>query len=164
MAHVSMTAIAERAGVARQTVYNNFPDVESAMLGYVVGELDRTGDHMERMLADARDPERQIRVFATELIQRFARQDFQVSVQAAMSPAAIATIELATNRLRAMLTEIVVEGIETGQFATRIPAERAARLAFQMIVGCGHLALTGHEVTDLAGDTAEMIASAFVSR
>lgn len=159
MAQVSMTAIADKAGVSRQTVYNNFPDVETAMLGYVLDELDRTATRIEQTLSTLRDPENQIRSFVTELIRRFAQQDFQVSVQAAMSPAAVRAIEEATGPLRTMLEEILVEGVETGQFVSHIASERLATLLFQMTVGVGHLALSGANVDSLADDAATLIAA-----
>lgn len=163
MADVSMTAIADKAGVARQTVYNNFADVESAMLGYVLEELDRTAVLMRQALSALHDPDIRIRTFVTELIRRFAQQDFEVSIQAAMSPTAMAAIDDATGALRAMLAEIIGEGIETGQFSARMPAERMARLAFQMTVGCGHLAISGADVDELAEDAATMIAASVSS-
>lgn len=159
MADVSMTAIADKAGVARQTVYNNFPDVEAAMLGYVLEELDRTATLMRHALSSLRDPEIQIRTFVTELIRRFAQQDFQVSIQAAMSPAAMTAIDDATWALRDMLLEIIDEGVEMGQFSAHMPPERMARLTFQMTVGCGHLAISGTDVDHLAEDAATLIAT-----
>lgn len=159
MAQVSMTAIADKAGVSRQTVYNNFPDVETAMLGYVLDELARTATRIEQTLSTLRDPENQIRSFVTELIRRFAQQDFQVSIQAAMSPTAVKAIETATGPLRKMLEEILVEGVETGQFISGIAAERLATLLFQMTVGVGHLALSGADVDSVADDAATLIAA-----
>lgn len=159
MAQVSMTAIADKAGVSRQTVYNNFPDVETAMLGYVLDELARTAIRIEQTLSTLRDPENQIRSFVTELIRRFAQQDFQVSIQAAMSPTAVEAIEEATWPLRTMLEEILVEGVETGQFVSHIASERLATLLFQMTVGVGHLALSGADVDSLADDAATLIAA-----
>jgi len=159
MAQVSMTAIADKARVSRQTVYNNFPDVETAMLGYVLDELARTATRIEQTLATLHDPENQIRSFVTELIRRFAQQDLQVSVQAAMSPAAVKAIERATGPLRKMLEEVIVEGVETGQFISGIPAERLATLLFHMTVGVGHLALSGADVDSLADDAARLIAA-----
>lgn len=159
MAQVSMTAIADKAGVSRQTVYNNFADVETAMLGYVLDELGRTATRIEQSLSTLRDPENQIRSFVTELIRRFAQQDFQVSIQAAMSPTAVEAIEEATWPLRIMLEEILVEGVETGQFISHIASERLATLLFQMTVGVGHLALSGADVDSLADDAATLIAA-----
>lgn len=159
MAQVSMTAIADKAGVSRQTVYNNFPDVETAMLGYVLDELARTATRIEQTLSTLRDPENQIRSFVTELIRRFAQQDFQVSIQAAMSPTAVEAIEEATWPLRTMLEEILAEGVETGQFVSHIASERLATLLFQMTVGVGHLALSGADVDSLADDAATLIAA-----
>ena len=159
MAQVSMTAIADKAGVSRQTVYNKFPDVETAMLGYVLDELARTATRIEQSLSTLRDPENQIRSFVTELIRRFAQQDFQVSIQAAMSPTAVEAIEEATWPLRTMLEEILAEGVETGQFVSHIASERLATLLFQMTVGVGHLALSGADVDSLADDAATLIAA-----
>lgn len=159
-----MTAIADKAGVSRQTVYNNFPDVETAMLGYVLEELARTATRIEQALSTLRDPENQIRSFVTELIRRFAQQDFQVSIQAAMSPAAVEALEEATGPLRAMLEEILVEGVETGQFISGIAAERLSTLLFQMTVGVGHLALSGADVDSLADDAATLISASVSAR
>ena len=40
MAEVSMTAIAERAELSRQTIYNNFANVEAAVCAFMIDQID----------------------------------------------------------------------------------------------------------------------------
>ena len=86
MTEVSMTAIAERAALSRQTIYNNFANVEAAVCAYLIEEIDDMVAEIDARLAAMGDPAVQLREFIRMAMHRFAGHDFIISLRTAMSP------------------------------------------------------------------------------
>jgi len=58
---VSMSLLAQRAGIARATLYNHFPDFERVLAALVADEVARFRVQLDRHLADASDPVERLR-------------------------------------------------------------------------------------------------------
>lgn len=135
MAEVSMTAIADRAGLSRQTVYNNFPNVEATVCAYMIDQIDEMVEHLDSRLASMGDPSIQFREFIRMAMHRFAANDFIVSLQAAMSPDTEVTIRRHLHHAQRVLGRIIDEGVESGDFRTHMSSEEVAETVFHMLGG-----------------------------
>lgn len=71
-ADVSMSAVAERVGIGRATLYNYFPDVDQILATYVVGQYDRQHAVLDERLADVDDPLEELRISLELVIGYFA--------------------------------------------------------------------------------------------
>lgn len=135
MTEVSMTAIADRAGLSRQTIYNNFPNVEAAVRAHMVDEIDDMVEQIDAELAAMGDPGAQLSEFIRMAMHRFASHEFGLSLRLAMSPEAEAVISMHLARAQRVLGRIVEEGVETGEFRTHMAGDVVAETLFHMIGG-----------------------------
>lgn len=135
MTEISMTAIAERSGLSRQTVYNNFANVEATVCAYLIDEIDEMVADIDTRLASMGDPAVQFREFIRMAMHRFANHDFIVSLQTAMSPETEATVRRHLDHAQRVLGRIIVEGVEAGDFRTHMSSEDTAETVFHMVGG-----------------------------
>lgn len=135
MTEVSMTAIADRAALSRQTVYNNFANVEAAVCAYMIEEIDDMVAAIDSQLAAMGDPATQLREFIRMAMHRFAGHDFILSLSLAMSPQTERVIATHLAHAQRVLGRIIEEGVETGDFRTHMPAEIVAETIFHMVGG-----------------------------
>lgn len=132
---VSVTAIADRAALSRQTVYNNFPNVEAAVCAYMIEEIDDMVADIDTRLAAMGDPGTQLQEFIRMAMHRFANHDFVLSLRVAMSPETEGVIASHLAHAQRVLGRIIDEGVETGGFRTHMPSEVVAETIFHMIGG-----------------------------
>lgn len=135
MTEVSMTAIAERAALSRQTIYNNFANVEAAVCAYLIEEIDDMVAEIDGRLAAMGDPAVQLREFIRMAMHRFAGHDFIVSLRMAMSPETEGVVAAHLAHAQGVLGRIIEEGVESGDFRTRMPGDVTAETIFHMIGG-----------------------------
>lgn len=135
MTEVSMTAIADRAGLSRQTVYNNFANVEATVCAHMLDQIDEMVEHLDSQLASMGDPSTQFREFIRMAMHRFAGNDFIVSLQTAMSPETEAIIRRRLELAQRVLGRIIDEGIEVGDFRTHMSSDEVAETIFHMVGG-----------------------------
>lgn len=135
MTEVSMTAIADRAELSRQTVYNNFANVEAAVCAYMIDQIDEMVEHIDSHLAAMGDPASQFREFIRMAMHRFAGHDFILSLQVAMSPETERLIRAHLGKAQRVLERIIDEGVEAGDFRTHMPSDEIAETVFHMVGG-----------------------------
>lgn len=132
---VSMTAIADRAELSRQTIYNNFANVEAAVCAYMIGEIDEMVADIDGRLAAMGDPAAQLREFIRMSMHRFASHDFILSLRMAMSPETEQLIATHLTHAQRVLGRIIDEGVESGDFRTHMPSDVIAETVFHMVGG-----------------------------
>ncbi len=135
MTEVSMTAIAERAALSRQTIYNNFANVEAAVCAYMVAEIDDMVAEIDARLAAMGDPAAQLREFIRMAMHRFANHDFIMSLRMGMSPETEGVIAAHLAHAQRVLGRIIDEGVESGDFRTHMPSDVIAETIFHMVGG-----------------------------
>lgn len=156
---VSMTAIAERAALSRQTLYNNFANVEAAVCAYMIDEIDEMVAEIDARLAAMGDPATQLREFIRMAMHRFAGHDFMLSLRMAMSPETEDVIATHLAHAQRVLGRIVEEGVESGDFRTHMPSNVISETIFHMVGGLapsiargGDPDLTAHRVSTMLLD------------
>lgn len=157
MTEVSMKAIAERAELSRQTIYNNFANVEAAVCAFMIDEIDNMAEQIDVALAGMGDPAAQFREFIRMAMHRFAQHEVIVSLQNAMSPETEKLIRTHLSHAQRVLGRIVDEGIENGEFRTHMTAEVIAETVFHMVGGLAPFIAHGADPDETAERVATML-------
>lgn len=123
---VTMTEIAERAGIGRATLYKYFPDVESILFAWHEREL---AGHLEQ-LTEARDQastpaKRLYAVLETFAFIQFDLRDVHATELAAIVHRGehVARVE---QKLRELIRDLLVESAAIGEVRTDVPDDELA--------------------------------------
>jgi len=116
LAGVTMSAIARHAGVARQTLYNHYPNVES-ILTAVIEQHERLGFAQVRQLLEGHRG-------ATAKLEQLIRHSVAMSapghalaaIESSLSPRAQEMLRAHRSRTTEMLIEVLEEGVAEGVF------------------------------------------------
>jgi AcrR family transcriptional regulator len=157
MTEVSMTAIAERAELSRQTVYNNFANVEAAVCAFMIDQIDNMVEQIDGRLAGMGDPASQFSEFIRMAMHRFTQHEVIVSLQNAMSPDTEQVIRTHLAHAQRVLGRIVEEGVETGDFRTQMTSEAIAETVFHMVGGLAPFIAHGADPDETADRVASML-------
>lgn len=138
MAAVTMSQLAARAGISRATLYKYFADVPHVLMAWVLEEVDRSLDRLEAELAGVEQPTAKLKVFVAELLAIWAGAEHRFGAEqlsAGMPPEAAAQMEEQMDRLRGVLTEILVAGLRAGQLRDGLDVALHADLTMHMLGG-----------------------------
>ncbi|MGC8626052.1 MAG: TetR/AcrR family transcriptional regulator [Acidimicrobiales bacterium] len=124
MASLTMSAIAERAGMSRTTLYHYFADVDSVLAAWVGQEIERS---LAVMLAEARaiaDPAERLEHLVEVQARSFASQSHRLSAELFESeagpPAVRREVETRMAPLRELLAETIVEASAQGVLRSEV--------------------------------------------
>lgn len=149
---VTMTRVADRADVARQTLYNHFSDVEQIVVAGIE-EYNQTGfAHLVDLLEASESPETKLDLLVRHAVAGAAHGSAVSDIRSALSPSAQAHLDRHTQSFRMLIESIIEEGIESGDFDPTIdPAVHATLIEGALLAGA-----------DLAGrrDDAARVATA----
>ena len=143
---VSMSAIAERAGIGRATLYNYFPDVDHILVAYVVGAFDQQHAALDQRLAGIDDP--LARLHATlELVVGY----FASAAHRAASPIGLDTfgpetqdqVDAATRAFRDRLAVMIRDAADAGLLREDLDPEFAADALNQLLGAARSMAMQG---------------------
>jgi AcrR family transcriptional regulator len=143
---ITLGMVAERAGVARNTVYGYFPDKTHLLLSYVQREVDHFVERVRTALDATVGAEARLRVLIEQLLHYFATGPGpHVEISALMGPETYAQFFASFEPVRHLLVRVIREGIHEGVFAAT-DAEAASALvhaalgAFRIPVSTGEMA------------------------
>ncbi|MEV0233719.1 TetR/AcrR family transcriptional regulator [Nonomuraea sp. NPDC050786] len=133
----SMSALAQRAGVGRATVYKYFPSIEHALLAHVEREVKECSRRLEAICEQTGDPLQRLRGYVDTQLDLFAGQRHRLSWstidQADLSAAALSSFREHVERLQAPLVEILRGGVTHGAFRPDIDPELHARIIIKVL-------------------------------
>jgi AcrR family transcriptional regulator len=120
-ADVPMALLARRAGIARATLYNYFPDFERVLSALVAHEVARLRTRLDRQPAGG-DPVARLHQYLTVVYDWAARQRQPRSrttprvARRKLAPSAIAAMHEPLAELRQILAGILADGVAAGGF------------------------------------------------
>jgi AcrR family transcriptional regulator len=129
-AGLSMSALAQAAGISRPTLYRYYPDMECVLVG--VAELVSQHDEAfaAEMLAES-DPRRQLRTFIDAVTDSAAHGHLSaVELEAALPPEGRRLLHAHEDRARGLLADILQRGVQAGCFSPDIDPDTDARFIF----------------------------------
>lgn len=140
-ANVAMSTLARRAGVARATLYNYFPDIERVLAAVVAEQAARFRTDLDHQLATAPDPARRLHRYLLAVHEWTARRDRSRGGHGnpgrKLSPQLSAVIHEPLAGLRALLATILADGIAGGVFARDIDPALHADFVFKLVTEPG---------------------------
>jgi AcrR family transcriptional regulator len=137
MAALTMSAIAEQAGISRPTLYHYFPDVDAVLAAWVGREIERS---LSVMLVESRaipDPLDRLAYLVATQARTFANQSHRLSAEhfesEAGSPAVRREVEARMAPLRQLLADTVAEAAASGLLRAPVDAALAADLLLGLL-------------------------------
>lgn len=144
IAGLSMSSLASRAGVSRQTLYNYFPDIDAVLTGLL--EMGNAGaaELAGRVQAEA-DPRVALRIFVAALVEAVALGHPSPMALAAALPAALREA-MAEHEEQAeqLLVDVLRRGRDDGVFRADVDPELDGRILYRA-------AFAGSELAGRAG-------------
>ena len=154
---VTMTAIADRADVARQTLYNHFTDVEQIVVTGIE-EYTLTGFAHLIDLLDATASAGEKLDLLTRHTVAGTRHGHPVSdMRSALSSEARARLDEHVMSMRSLIETIIAEGVADGSFDDAIDPGVYAVLVEGLLLAAGDLAIETDDPADAASVTSAAI-------
>lgn len=135
LAHVTMSLLAERAGVSRATLYHYFPDLDHVLVAWVERQVDRFISDLARKVEGEADPVRRLQVIILDLATYFAGPDHRMSLEQLGSQAlAPATARAVADRMSPLM-ELVAGCLRSGQAAGLFRPDFDSEIHAELILG-----------------------------
>ena len=133
---VTMSAVAERTGIGRATLYKYFPDVESILSAWHEAQVEAHADELLRLSERRGSPRERLHAVlaAYAAIQREHPED-----------ALVATlhdgdhVSRARDRLEALVAALIEEGAADGEIRTDVPAGELAQFTLHALTAARDL-------------------------
>lgn len=147
MPNVSMSAVAEAAGVSRQTLYNHYPDLESIVLDAARAQIELAQSHLAAAVDAAPDAEAALDIFVRG---NLGGSDGRVVGGGGMSPDSEGAVIDYLEPIHQQLRSILHRGIEDGSFRTDLVPEDVSEVMFHMIGSGRRLVQMGRNPEEVA--------------
>lgn len=160
--HTTMSAVAEAAGVSRQTLYNHYPDLESIMLDAARARIAQAAGMIESAMESAPDTRSALSVYIRGMLEGSEASDY--AGMTGMSREAEEQVMEMLGPLQDLLEKLLREGIDDGSFRPELdPADVAeivadvAEIVFHMIGSGRRLIQIGRDASRVAQITESLI-------
>lgn len=135
-----MMEIAETAEVARQTLYNHYPDVDSIVVEAISRHNRASIQLLEASLHVADTPEEKLEQLVRHMVSIGAHADHASGIEHGLSARARQTLVEYDNALDGHIGEILEEGQRTGAFRKDLTPDIDAVLIRHILTGLAHQA------------------------
>ncbi|MDT0331077.1 TetR/AcrR family transcriptional regulator [Nocardiopsis lambiniae] len=131
---VSMTDVANAAGITRTALYNYFPDKPTLLLAFTEEVNNRFVESYRRELPSGVSAARRLSAFVRLQLEGIMAHPHPPAAElgASLGPQAYRALAAHVAPMQSLLTEILEEGIAGGEFDA-MPAEAVARLTLSMV-------------------------------
>lgn len=137
LAAVTISEVAKRAGVARQTVYNHFDDVDAIVLA-ILGRRDTMdSSHVDALLDTAETPTEKLELYVRHAIAAREIMGDAAALRQSLSPEARRQIDSHRDATAGTLAEIIAAGVGDGSFRQDLDPELNASLITGLLSGVG---------------------------
>lgn len=139
---VTMSGIADTAGVARQTLYNHYPDIDSIVAAAISRHNRESIDLLEASLGVVDLPEEKLEQLVRHVVSIGAHAHHASGFQHGLSAEARATLGAYDEALDRHIREVLAEGQRTGAFRSDLIPDVDAILIRHALNGLLELAAT----------------------
>ena len=152
---VTMTDVADRAGVARQTLYNHFSDVEQIIVTGIE-QYARSGfTHLVDLLEATGSAEAKMELLARYTVAQGSHGHGFEDLRSALSPEARAHLDRHQSDFRTLVASIIVSGMAEGSFDDGLDPDRHAVLIQGLLLSASDLAADGGDSAEIAAVVSE---------
>ncbi len=142
LAGITMSAVASKAGVARQTLYNHFPDVDSILAAAMAEHHHDDLRALAGMLTTIPTATGRLEHLARHTTVTAAQHGAQPSLHHGLSPAARHAARDYDEQVRGMIRDTLTHGQHTGELAPEIDPDLHTVLIHHLLHGATELAAT----------------------
>ncbi|MGD2061222.1 MAG: TetR/AcrR family transcriptional regulator [Acidimicrobiia bacterium] len=132
MPNVSMSAVAEAAGVSRQTLYNHYSDLESIVIDAARTEISAAEGVIAEAIENAPGGAAALEIFVRGTLSGQGDNDVVVS-GSGMSPVGEGEVFEMLEPIHQQLRSILRRGIEDGSFRSDLDPDAVSEVMFHMI-------------------------------
>jgi len=157
---VTMTEVASTAGVARQTLYSRYADVDAIVVAALDGHNRASITQLHALIATGSRASSKIDLLVRYIVANTAHGPGVDSLRAALSPQARATLDEHDQQVRRVIETIITDGITTGDFNTDINPADASRIIQGMLEAGTRLANRTGDSAAATATTTTMILNA----
>jgi AcrR family transcriptional regulator len=162
---VTMSAVAQAAGVARQTLYNHFPDIDSIVGTVVESHQAENIDRLTAFLATVDSPADRLEHIIRHVAATSSHHQFAHDVQRGLSAHMQELIGHHDRAIRELIESTLEEGRARGDFRADLDPSWDARLVQRMIEGVGELVAADPDQTaDIVTAAAKTVHAAVHNR
>jgi AcrR family transcriptional regulator len=151
-----MSAVAEKAGVSRQTLYNHYSDLESIVLDAARSEIDVARGIIADVVESAPDAATALDIYVRGTLSSPTHNEIVIS-GAGMSPGGESEVFEMLEPIHQNLREILRRGVEDGSFREDIVPEDVSEVLFHMIGSGRRLIHMGRDPEEVATTIAGLI-------
>lgn len=136
---VSMTDVASSASVARQTLYNRYPDIDSIVAEVIERHGAESIVQLQSLLDTAHTTARRIGIVVEYALATTAHGNDLATLRGGLSPKARRAVDNYNDQMRTVIEAVVVKGIETKDLQPASDSQTAATIVQAMLDGATHL-------------------------
>lgn len=140
LAGITMSAIATEAGIARQTLYNHFPDVDSIIAAAMAEHQNDDLQALAAMLATIPTATGRLDHLTRHTTVTAAQHGTLPALHEGLSPAAQQAARDYDAQLRDMIREVLADGLRMRELQPTIDPDLHAVLVHHMLQGAAELA------------------------
>lgn len=140
LAGITMSAIATRAGVSRQTLYNHFADVDSILATGLTEHHEEDLRTLSAMLATIPSAAGRLEHLVRHTTVTAAQHGTWPDVHQGLSPSARQPARDYEDRIRGLIRETLELGHDTGEFRAEIDPDLLSVLVHHVLHGVAELA------------------------
>ena len=156
---VTMTAIAGRADVARQTLYNHFTDVEQIVIAGIDGYNDIGFTHLTELLEATATTEAKLDLLVRHTVAATSHGHGVADLRTALSAGARAHLDQHVTSFRSLIASIIADGVADGSLRESADPGVYAVLVEGLLLAAGNLVLDEDDPAVAATVTSEAILS-----
>lgn len=161
---MTMLEIAENAGVARQTLYNHYPDVDSIVVTAVARHNQESIQLLDASLRVVDRPEDKLKQIVRHTVAIGAHGHHATGFEYGLGPDARVVVRGYDAALAERIHEILEEGQQTGAFRTDLDPNIDALLIRHILIGLAEQAATTSDPAGLAETGARTVLAAVTRR
>lgn len=156
LAGISMSAIATKAGIARQTLYNHFPDVDSILSSAMAQHHQDDLRTLAGMLTTIPTATGQLEHLVRHATVAAAQHGTLPALSEGLSPSAQHASRHYDEQIRGMIRDALVHGQQTGELVPTLDPDLHAVMVHHLLHGAAELAATSPDdlarITDVTID------------
>jgi len=132
---VTMRSIAETAGIARQTLYNHFPDIDTIVAAALQRHNEESIQLLETSLRVVDDPSEKLEQLIRHVVSIGTHAHHTPGIEHGLSPEARATLTEYHKVVDGAIREILEDGQRAGGFRPDLSLETDTALVRHMLSG-----------------------------